>query len=100
MAPTNHNYQLHRTARLLKDAASVKFHVDNNDYFGTAATLVRLLQQQWREGIKKAPAAEMALIEQAFKNLENDLLLLQKNYHIKANTRKTKIDPKGKLNNQ
>ena len=100
MIKRNKNYQLQANARLLKDAASVRFHVENEDYFGTAATLVRLLQEQLKVEIKSAPAPERALIEKAFKNLETDLLILQKNYQIKAKKKKSQEGAKGKLKSQ
>ncbi len=100
MLKPSKNYQLKPTVKILKDAASVKFHVDNNDFFGTAATLVGLIRQQLSIQIKKAPVKDRALIDKAFKNLEDDLLHLQENYQIKANQKKNQKEAKGKLKSQ
>ncbi|MFA5886769.1 MAG: hypothetical protein WC863_03235 [Patescibacteria group bacterium] len=81
---------------LIKDEASIKFHVKSQDYFGTMATVLSLLREQ----IKKSDIKNTTLLEKILNNLEKDLLLLQKNYHIKPNIRKRKIIPKGKLNSQ
>ncbi len=81
---------------LIKDEASIKFHVKSQDYFGTIATVLSLLKEQ----IKKSDIKNTALLEKILNNLEKDLLLLQKNYHIKPNIKKRKIMPKGRLNNQ
>ncbi len=100
MFKSSKNYQLKPTVRILKDAASVKFHVENNDYFGTAATLVALIRQQLSVQIKKAPARDRDLIDKAFKNLEHDLLHLQDNYQIKASQKKNQKEAKGRLKSQ
>lgn len=100
MLKSSKNYQLKPTVKILKDAASVKFHVENNDYFGTAATLVALIRQQLSIQIKKAPVKDRDLIDKAFKNLENDLLHLQDNYQIKANQKKNQKEAKGRLKSQ
>lgn len=93
-------YQIKNNNKLLRDAASVRFHVDSDDYFGTAATILKLLKSNLNSAIKKAPLEERALIEKTFKNLEKDLMILQNNYKIKAKTKKNQKDAKGKLNNQ
>ena len=93
-------YQIDPSIQILKDANSVKFHVENNDYFGTAATLVHLLREQLVEQIKKAPADEKKLIHQAFKNLEQDLILLQKNYYIRTKKKANHKTAKGRLKSQ
>jgi hypothetical protein len=93
-------YHINANIRLLKDITSVKFHVANNDYFGTAATMISLLRGQLAEAIKKAPENDRKLIDTAFKNLESDLLLLQGDYQIRAKKKKTQAAPKGKLKSQ
>lgn len=93
-------YYIHSTAQLLRDAASIKFHVENNDYFGTAATIISLIRQQLTEQIKSAPAKDRRLLEKTFKNLETDLMMLQANYHIRANRKKIQSADKGKLKSQ
>lgn len=100
MSIVNKNYKLQTKKRLVKDSSSVKFHVDNNDYFGTAATLIALIKKQLDPEIKKAPLTERRLLQTAFRNLEKDLLLLQRNYHIRANKLKTQKIDKGKLKSQ
>jgi len=100
MKTSDKNYQLNPNVKILKDANSVKFHVENNDYFGTAATLVHLLREQLAEQIKKAPANEKQLINKAFKNLEQDLILLQKNYYIKTKKKASHKTAKGRLKSQ
>lgn len=94
-------YKIKKTKpQLLKDEASVRFHVDNNDYFGTAATILKLLKQHIDQVIKKTPKEERMLINKSFKNLEADLIILQNNYQIKANQKKGKTEVKGKLKSQ
>ncbi|MDD3285641.1 MAG: hypothetical protein PHG95_03350 [Patescibacteria group bacterium] len=100
MATSPDNYNLSKKRRLLKDAGSVKFHVDNNDYFGTAATLISLIEKRLDSEIKKAPANERHLIKKAFRNLRDDLMLLQNNYHIRANKLKSQKTDKGRLKSQ
>lgn len=80
----------------VRDEASVKFHVENDDYFGTIATILNLLKQQ----IKKSGYPETATLNKILKNLESDLLHLQKNYQIKPKSKKKKRTPKGKLISQ
>jgi len=81
---------------LVKDETSVKFHVLSDDYFGTIATVLSLLEQQ----IKKDSAGNAALLNKTLKNLKKDLLFLQKNYQIKPKIRNRKITPKGRLKSQ
>jgi hypothetical protein len=71
-------YTLSIKPGLLKDEASVKRHIAADDYFGTIATILSLIKQE----IKKHPtkqALDMVLI---LKNIEEDLMFLQKNCHI------------------
>lgn len=98
--PAIKNYQIRSATQLLRDAKSVKFHVENDDYFGTAATLLQLIRQNLAEQTKSASREDWTLIEKTFKNLEQDLLLLQKNYHIKANKKTSQTAAKGKLKSQ
>ncbi len=100
MPNSKQNYRLQTKKRLVKDAASVKFHVDNNDYFGTAATLIALIKKKLEIAVKKAPLTERRLLQSTFRNLERDLLILQKNYHIRANKLRSQKDDKGKLKSQ
>ncbi|NCB20463.1 MAG: hypothetical protein EOM88_00870 [Clostridia bacterium] len=95
------NYQLQvQNLKLLRDAGSVRFHVDNNDYFATIATVLKLLEKNLSEAIKNIPKAEKRLIKKTFKNLETDLMILQNNYQIKIIQNKGKTEAKGKLRSQ
>ncbi|MFA5130818.1 MAG: hypothetical protein WC467_00140 [Patescibacteria group bacterium] len=94
--PRQKKYKINPPVWLLKDEASVKFHVASNDYFGTAAAVLSLIKEQ----IKKDSRPDAAILDKILKNLETDLMLLQKNYHIKPNSRKKNKIPKGKLKSQ
>lgn len=61
---------------------SVKFHVKSDDYFGAVATILKLMQYNLRDAIKKAPKEERVLVQKTFRNLANDLMFLQRNYKI------------------
>ncbi len=103
-------YKISGRTRLVKDEASVKFHVASDDYFGTLATILSLLEQD----IKKNERPNGARLLKTLKNLESDLLFLQKNYQISIKsqpskkakpqtnpkTKNRKIIPKGRLINQ
>ncbi|MFA5184450.1 MAG: hypothetical protein WC456_02875 [Patescibacteria group bacterium] len=86
----------------VKDEAGVRFHVQSDDYFGTIATILRLLRQK----IKKDGCADAAVFKKTLNNLESDLLFLQTNYYIqpkvqsKPRIKKRKTNPKGKLKSQ
>ncbi|MCK5510351.1 hypothetical protein KAI65_02295 [Candidatus Parcubacteria bacterium] len=49
----------------------LKFHIENNDYFGTLATVLDLIRQSKNN--------------EALKNIRDDLVYLQKNYSINKN---------------
>lgn len=89
-------YQITPITWLVKDETSVKFHVKNNDYFGTIACVLNLMKQE----IKKDGCKEAAILMKILKTVENDLLFLQANYQIKPKSKKRKKIPKGKLINQ
>lgn len=101
-SPMPKKYQITPRLRLIKDETSVKFHVKSEDYFGTIATVLNLLKQQ----IKKDRHLNTAVLEKTLKNLEDDLLFLQKNYRIGLKSQSNpkiknrKITPKGKLRSQ
>lgn len=71
------SYQINPPTWLVKDQASVKFHVANDDYFGTMATLLSLLKQE----IYK-PHPDLVKIKATFDNMEKDFMWLQENYKI------------------
>jgi hypothetical protein len=93
---TGKKYQIKTLTWLIRDEASVKFHIASDDYFGTIATILNLIRQE----IKKGRSVNQAALDKTWKNLENDLMFLQKNYQIKPKTKNKKISPKGKLNSQ
>lgn len=81
---------------LVRDEASLKFHVKSDDYFGTIATVLSLLKEQiTKDGINNS-----RIFKKTLNNIEEDLLLLQKNYYIKPKTKKRNSIPKGKLKSQ
>lgn len=94
------NYKIKSNYKLLRDASSVRFHAENDDYFGTAATTLRLLKDSLSELIAKSPAEDRDLINKTFNNLENDLMILQNNYLIVAKKKASQKSPKGRLNSQ
>jgi hypothetical protein len=89
-------YHITPVVWLVKDELGTKFHVENNDYFGTIAAVLSLVKQQ----IKKDDHPRTIVLNTILENLEKDLMYLQKNYQIKANKKKKNITPKGKLISQ
>lgn len=89
-------YQITPVIRLVKDEASTKFHVKNDDYFGTIASILSLIKQQ----IKKDGHPQADVFITILKNIEEDLIYLQKNYQIKARKKNKNMIPKGRLTNQ
>ncbi|MFA6416676.1 MAG: hypothetical protein WCW61_00625 [Patescibacteria group bacterium] len=77
---------------LLKDEASTKFHLSQDDYFGTIATILSL----WRQNIEKNPDLINPDFYQTLNEVEKDLIWLQKNYQIKPRIKKKNKIPKGK----
>lgn len=92
----NKKYKITPLVWCVRDEASVKFHVENDDYFGTIAAVLSLLKQK----IKKDSRPEAATLEKILKNLEEELMYLQKNYQINPKRKEKKRIPKGKLTNQ
>ncbi len=87
-------YQIAWPNWLVRDQKSVQFHVDANDYFGTLAAIINLLEQ------KPELIGHPALAE-----AKKDLMILQQDYVIVSSpesdkTKKQKITPKGKLTSQ
>jgi hypothetical protein len=89
-------YQITPIVWCVRDEASTKFHVENDDYFGTIASILSLIKQQ----MKKDSGSDTATFNKVIDNLENDLLFLQKNYQIKPRRKNSKIIPKGRLISQ
>ncbi|MFA5155098.1 MAG: hypothetical protein WC453_01560 [Patescibacteria group bacterium] len=95
-------YTLTPAVWLIRDEAGVKFHIQNDDYFGTIATILHLI----KHNIKKDGLTNAAVLKKTLYNMESDLLFLQKNYritprlHSKPRTRNKKTSPKGRLKSQ
>lgn len=71
------NYKIKPLVWLVKDEKSVKFHVKNDDYFGTIATLLGLIKQEISKSQNNSKK-----IKTTFDNIEKDFMWLQKNYKI------------------
>lgn len=71
-------YKITNKNIFVKDEASVSFHVDSGDYFGTIATVVSLI----RQGIEENHYYNPETLAEALKNLETDLIHLQEDYDI------------------
>lgn len=99
-------YQIKPLFSILKDEISVKYHVEQDDYFGTIATIISLVYQKLKnnksETPKKEEKREKRQVLQALESLEQDLVFLQNNYqiYIRPKTKNKKIIPKGKLKSQ
>jgi len=89
-------YQIKPLFLLVQDKAGTKFHIKNDDYFGTIATILSLIKQE----IKKNGPAQSAALNKTLNNLEKDLLFLQKNYQISPRTKNKNKTPNGKLISQ
>lgn len=89
-------YKIKPLVWLVRDEKSAKFHVKNDDYFGTIATILSLIKQQ----IKKDAYPNAATLNKILGNLEKELMFLQKNYQIKPKIKNKKKTPNGKLSNQ
>lgn len=63
-------------AMIIKRKKELGFHIKNDDYFGTLATLLDLLRQELEKKDSKMNARRI------LKNLTDDLMYLQRNYKI------------------
>jgi len=90
------NYNLKNIILLIRDKTSVKYHVSQDDYFGTIATIIALIKQK----IEKNPADYTPDFKKTLTNIEKDLVWLQENYQIIPRIKKKKIIPKGREKNQ
>ncbi len=59
---------------ILRDEASTKFHVQNDDYFGSLATIISLIREKNNFSTEE--------YQELLCNIEKDLIYLQKNYKI------------------
>jgi len=89
-------YQIKSLILLVKDENSARFHIEQDDYFGTIATILSLIKQK----IQKSQMNYSSDFYHALNNLEKDLLWLQKNYQITPKIKKKNKTPKGKDINQ
>jgi len=62
----------------IKDKETVNFHVEQNDYFGTLATIISLINQDYVLDNKKD-------LKKILTSLNKDLVYLQKNFTINKN---------------
>lgn len=62
----------------VKDKKTVNFHVEQNDYFGTLATIISLINQDYVLDNKKD-------LKKILTSLNKDLIYLQKNFTINKN---------------
>lgn len=90
--------------KLLRDEASVKRHIEADDYFGTAATILELIKEQ----ITKNPDANIQELTPLLAELGKDLALLQARCQIvyrnkdynKPKIKNKNRTPKGRLISQ
>lgn len=73
-------YSIKKSNLLVKDKATVDFHVQQHDYFGTLSTIVELLNQN-------CILENKTELKKILKNLKKDLIYLQKNFDIIKKTR-------------
>ena len=81
---------------LVRDKAGTKFHIKNDDYFGTIATILSLLKQE----IKKSNCSNAATLNKTLSNLSKDLIFLQENYQINPKAKNKNKTPNGRLISQ
>ncbi len=72
----NKKYSINKNYLTIKDKKSVNWHVEQNDYFGTIATIINLLNQD-------CILDDKVKLKKIFKSLDKDLRYLQKNFVIK-----------------
>jgi hypothetical protein len=73
-------YSIKKNILSVRDKATVDFHVQQHDYFGTLSTIVELLNQN-------CVLENKTELKKILKNLKKDLLYLQKNFDIIKKTR-------------
>ena len=72
------NYSIKKNILKVRDKKSVNWHIKQNDYFGTLATIVNLINQDYILNNKKE-------LQKILKSLGKDLNYLQRNFIIKKN---------------
>ncbi len=70
------DYKINPIFYLIHDKKGVNFHVEKNDYFGTLATIMELMNQD--EVFKNKKELKIIL-----RRLKKDLLYLQENFVIR-----------------
>ena len=88
-------YKIKPIIWFVRDESSVKFHVQNDDYFGTIATILSLIKQRLAQAKPASPKTKV--MTETLANLEKDLMFLQKNYEIQEKPRKKIRSAKLKL---
>ena len=81
---------------MVKDEASTRFHIANDDYFGTIAAVLSLIEQ----GMTSRDQKDTATFQKTLHNIKQDLMWLQQNYQINPKIKRSIKVPKGKLQNQ
>ena len=76
-------YHIKPVIWFVRDEKSVRFHVQNDDYFGTVATILSLIRQK----VDRDQPAGSEVMTKTLDNLEKDLMFLQKNYKISEKSR-------------
>lgn len=72
----NKKYNISKNYLTIKDKKSVNWHIEQNDYFGTLATIINLLNQD-------CILDDRYKLKKILKSLDKDLRYLQKNFIIK-----------------
>ena len=88
----NRDYSIKKSICLVRDEKSTRYHVSQDDYFGTIATILSLLEQRLKKNSGSCPPDFLNTLNR----LEKDLIWLQANYQIKPRTKKKKTIPKGR----
>ena len=89
-------YQIKPLFLLVQDKAGTKFHIKNDDYFGTVATILNLIG----EDIKKGEYPNRLALIKTLNSVKKDLLFLQKDYQINPKTKNRNKTPNGRLISQ
>jgi len=69
------DYKIKTHTLKVKDKQSVNWHIKQNDYFGTLATIINLINQDYILDNKKE-------LQKILKSLNKNLIYLQKNFII------------------
>ena len=89
-------YKIKSSFLSLRDEASVKAHILNDDYFGSIATIISLIKQE----VKNQPYAHQSDFFKHLNDLEKDLTWLQNNYQIGPKGNRKDGTAKGRERNQ